>query len=370
MAVVRKGGVPKLQDMAMIRMPGFDQALRDVGILPPPTFGGQQLFSQEEVAEAAFAHYRQAYGDDGFPYRKLPLHLCMQELNRLANTETGKLIHTVTGYHVADTYHPHRFHAAAKGMKAPYDSFHSDKSLLRAINMEIEKGGSVGDGILPSMLLVLGTQACANFRPGFACYLYRKYCQPGARVLDTSTGYGGRLVGFMASGIAGHYVGIDPNTPTYQGNLKMASDLGFADKVTLLHSPAEDVAVEQVGEASCDFAFTSPPYFAKERYSTEDTQSWVRYGDDKTGEAWRQGFLAPMMRLQFAALKPSCFALVNIADVKLFGREYPLKDWCIEAARSAGFTYRATEVFPMAQRVGANQDEGVAEEPLLIFEKV
>src|SRR5581483_2596582 len=87
----------------------------------------------------------------------------------------------------------------------------------------------------------------------------------------------------------------------------------------------------------CDFAFTSPPYFAKEHYSEDETQSWKRYGHDP--ELWRTSFLEPMMRLQFAALKRGAYSCVNVADVKVGKFVVPLSDWTREAGISAGFEY-------------------------------
>jgi hypothetical protein len=318
------------------------------------------LFDDERIVEAAFAHFRGI----GFPYRKLPLHLSMQELNALAVTEMDSLIGTDLAYHVADTYHPHRFHAAAKGMKAPFDSFADDKLLRRALTLEIGHG-KIPAGYFTSLNIVSGTQSCSNFRPGFASYLYRRYCKQGDTVLDTSTGYGGRLTGFLASGIAGRYIGIDPNTLTHAGNTRLATDLGFTDAVELYNLPAEDVPHETVA-GRCDFAFTSPPYFAKEIYSDEPTQSCNRYA---TGDAWRDGFLVPMLRLQFAALKPGSTAIVNIADVKLGSTTYPLANWTRECGQAVGFRYVRTDEFPMQRRVGAGMSDEIATEPVIVFQK-
>lgn len=220
-------------------------------------------------------------------------------------------------------------------------------------------------GAWSQLWIVSGVQAASNFRPGFACHLYRKYATPGDTVLDCSTGYGGRLVGFMASGVAGRYIGIDPNVPTHEGNERLAHDLGFSDRVELYNLPAEDVPAEKLA-GHCDFAFTSPLYFAKEHYSGDDTQSWVRY---KTGEEWRLGFLVPMMALQFAALKPGKFAIVNIADVKLRGKAYPLERWAKEAGLEVGFEYVKTDRFVLTRRFGAGQDDEVTTEPVAVFRK-
>jgi len=42
----------------------------------------------------------------------------------------------------------------------------------------------------------------SNFRPAYAAYVYKKYCRgKAAKLLDISSGYGGRLVGAIASGV-------------------------------------------------------------------------------------------------------------------------------------------------------------------------
>jgi len=320
-----------------------------------------QVYTQEQIIESAFAWFRA----NGFPYRNLAPHVSMQEINKLLTTEPENLLNTDTAYHVADTYHPHRFHASAEGMKAPFDSFMDDNDLRRAMRLNQENGYTLPQEAFGQMWIVAGTQAASNFRPGFAAYLYRKYCPPNATVLDTSTGYGGRLVGFIGSGIDGFYIGIDPNTLTHAGNLRMAQELQFADRVELHNLPAEDVPHDAVA-GRCDFAFTSPPYFRKEHYSDEDTQSWKRY---QTGDAWRDGFLRPMMALQYAALKDDCYAVVNIADVKIKNKVYPLADWTIEAGETVGFEFVRRDDFPLTRRFGAGMADEVATEPVLVFRK-
>jgi hypothetical protein len=322
---------------------------------------GPKVFDAEAVIESAFHWFRKT----GFPYRNLPIHVCMQEINRLAASSAESMVSCKTAYYVADTYHRHRLAATAEGMMSPVDAFEDDDLLRRAIRLKVECGRNVGDDCLDTIPVISGTQACSNFRPGFACRLYREYCEPGATVLDTSTGYGGRLVGFIASGMAGLYIGVDPNTKTHAGNLRMAEDLGFGGKVELHNLPAEDVSHEVV-LGRCDFAFTSPPYFRKEHYSEEPTQSWKRY---QTGDAWRDGFLLPMLGLQFAALKPGKYAIVNIADVTIKGKPFPLVTWTVAMADKVGFRYVRTDEFAMQKRFGAGHDDDVAIEPVLVFRK-
>jgi hypothetical protein len=250
-------------------------------------------------------------------------------------------------------------------MKSPLQAFEDDKLLRRALVNAIEGGRTVGTEYFTTLNIVSGTQAASNFRPGFALLLYRRFANADSVILDTSTGYGGRLVGFMASGCR-QYIGIDPNIPTHDGNRKMADELGFGSRVELHNLPAEDVATARLYER-CDFAFTSPPYFSKEHYSDDETQSWKRYG---TGEAWRDGFLLPMLRLQYAALRDGCYAVVNIADVKLRGGTYPLAQWTVDAGKEAGFSFVREERFALPGRdFGADIEDLADSEPVLIFRK-
>lgn len=321
---------------------------------------GAKVFADEQVIDSAFAWFRAT----GFPYRRLPVHVCMQEINDLAQTEPDSLLRTRTGYHVADTYHPHRFRSLNESSRrSVVDAFDDDRLLRRALEQEM-KWARIGDGFINQLDTVSGTKGASNFRPGFALLLYRRFAPPGAVVLDTSTGYGGRLVAFLASGLS-RYVGIDPNTETHAGNLRLAQDMGASDRVELHNLPAEDVPHDLLA-GRCDFAFTSPPYFRKERYGDEPTQSWKRY---PTGDAWRDGLLVPMMRLQFAALKPGSLSVVNVADIESKGTTYPLAEWTVGAAQAAGFAHEDTMEFPLGVRFGVGVSDEVATEPVLLFRK-
>src|ERR1039458_6268539 len=164
---------------------------------------GPTIYQDEEITADAFTYFRK----HGFPYRKLPVHICKQEINALAKCKS--LLTTTLGYHVADTYHPHRFHGHARKMKSPVEAFEDDKMLMRAIRLQYKYAGVIGQEYFSLLHYVSGVQVTANFRPGVAVHYYRKFCKNGACVLDPCTGYGGRLLGAMASGVVEDYVGID-----------------------------------------------------------------------------------------------------------------------------------------------------------------
>lgn len=361
---------------------GYDDSLlrqllveaRDDGGLPGTGFTDQDLadlldeaetapareigpYNDADVIESAFRYYRAR----GFPWAAMPLHERWQQVNRLALTASEGLLHSLAAYRVPDHYHPQRFTTPIPGKVTPVEAFDDDVKLRHALRLIVEDGGVITDSALLSTLgYVRGSQLAAQFRPGVALHYARRFCPEGGTWLDTSAGFGGRLVAFAASH-CGRYVGIDPSTAAHEGNSALAHDLGIANRLLLLNEPAEDVSDVE----PADFALTSPPYFAKERYSDEPTQSYLRY---PTGEEWRDHFLLPMLRLQYDALKPGAVSVVNIADVQINSVEYPLVWWTITAAKSIGFTHMTTEVMPMPRTPGRGE-RPEREEPCVILRK-
>lgn len=326
-------------------------------------------FSKDAVAAAAFDYFRST----GFPYRNLPLHVQMQEINKLAACDQEKAFTSHYGGQVADTYHQHRYACHAVNKRSPLDSFGDDAQLRHAISEALDQGVTLGEGYFGMLGLVRGTQACSNFRPGLAMHVYRRFGVSGGLVVDPCTGYGGRLTGWIASRLGGRYVGVDPHTETHDANVRLADALAPPESVVLINSPFEDVDLSAAGVAdgTADFVFTSPPYFMKERYSDQVTQSFRRYpGID----AWTDGFLRPLMRKSFAALRPGKFYCINIADIKVQQRTFPLEELTRVSASDAGFELVETIQIPFVQHfgkgVGASSDEdGQQTEPLFVFRK-
>ena len=299
------------------------------------------LFDEQDVIQTAFNDFRQR----GFPYPSLPLFRCKMELNALANLNQADCLNSRVGYRIADTYNRHRFHSAAINMSSPYDSFMNDTRLLKVLSKQYASAKTFEYGYLGFMSLVNGTQACSNFRPAFAKMLYNKYSPENGVVFDSSTGYGGRLVGFLGSHCSAYH-GTDPNTLTHEANTKMSGDLKNNKHVFLYNSPIEDLNIDHLIE-QCDFSFTSPPYFKKELYSKEDTQSCNRYPEY---QSWIDGFLKPMISKQFQVLKDGAICIINIEDVSISKKKYPLVEPTIAVAVESGFEWIKNDVFPMQPR--------------------
>ena len=141
---------------------------------------------------------------------------------------------------------------------------------------------------------------CSQFKPNVAKIIYD------------------RLAGFYASEYGKHYVGLDPrkeNHPIYEQQSKFyQKHLGFFEhdrKCDFHCSPAEDFDFAPYKE-HFDMVFTSPPYFSVERYSYDDTQSWVRYKDIND---WNKDFLHTTLGNLWDSIKVGGYLLVNISDV-------------------------------------------------------
>jgi hypothetical protein len=156
----------------------------------------------------------------------------------------------------------------------------------------------------------------SQFKPVIAKAFYEKF--QSKNVLDFSAGWGDRLCGFYASDCTEHYVGIDPNLdchPNYKKQIefyeKRRTFLEEPKKVTLIAQPAEDVDYSEY-ENYFDTIFTSPPYFNTEKYSEQETQSYLRY---KQIDDWNVNFLHKALGKMIPTLKKDGILAINIADV-------------------------------------------------------
>ena len=190
--------------------------------------------------------------------------------------------------------------------------------------LEVEK---VDRGTLRSCI-GLRKYICSQFKPNVAKSIYDMF--KAETILDFSMGWGDRLAGFYASDYGKHYVGIDPrkeNHSIYKEQSEFyEKHLGFFEherKSEFHCSPAEEFDFSQYNNYF-DLVFTSPPYFNVERYSYDDTQSWVRY---KSIEDWNTDFLQNTLKNLWSSIKTGGYLLVNISDVNASSKGKKTKGW-------------------------------------------
>ena len=177
-------------------------------------------------------------------------------------------------------------------------------------------------------------------------------------MLDMCGGFGGRLLGFAASNCI-EYVGTDPSTKTYEGLVNLASDIKQIKpnkSFTIFNQPFEDL---DLPTDYFNVAFTSPPYFNTEIYSTEVSNSCNRY---QTYISWLHGFLEPMINNATKAVKHGGCVIVNIADVK---NAPNLSADCYNLMLASGLTRVDTYRMAFSSIAG----KGVKYEPVYVFKK-
>ena len=201
----------------------------------------------------------------------------------------------------------------------------SDKSFTRYVRKLLKYGKSPND--MRSMFAFVGAGYCSNFRPATAKTIYELYGKDNCKVLDTSSGFGGRLLGFFTAKNTSEYVGIDPNTADSCNKFIefMQMRFGLNKKAYVNKIGSEDFTVENYPqyENYFDISFTSPPYFDTEKYSDSDTQSYKKFN---TYDMWVDGFYRNTIYNSCNALKlDGTFAInifVKVDNIKEYTEEF------------------------------------------------
>lgn len=131
-------------------------------------------------------------------------------------------------------------------------------------------------------------------------------------VLDPCAGWGGRMLGAIASGA--EYIAFEPNTETYKHLLELAKFLQIDNRVHIYNEGAENINSD---DFKVNLILTSPPYFDLEIYCDEPTQSITGYDNY---DAWLNNWLNPVVNKCLNSLVggASCWNVAPnmIADVE------------------------------------------------------
>ena len=168
----------------------------------------------------------------------------------------------------------------------------------------------------------LGLTKNTMYRPQMAKLICDTY-KPKL-VLDPCAGWGGRMLGAVASGA--HYYAFEPNTTTYDNLLRLAHFLDIEDKVTLICDDALQMGKYSIPKV--DLVLTSPPYYTLEIYCKEDTQSVNNY---QTYEDWSKFSLKELIRICNYQLIDNGYSCWNVGrtgcwtmfdDVRSYHKEF------------------------------------------------
>lgn len=209
------------------------------------------------------------------------------------------------------------------------------------------------------------SQPAVNFPPLTAKYIYQKYTdhikdKSDLTIYDPSSGWGGRILGAMSVDDRQlHYVGTDPNTDNYlpeinKSRYEYLADwfnentnggnpfFGHRNTYELFQDGSEEIADNpkfQKYKGKLDLVFTSPPYFNREQYSGDDSQSFKKFPEYAD---WRDNFLRPTLKTCSEYLRKDRYLLWNIADIADGDDYMPLEQDSIDILAEHGLKYVTT----------------------------
>ena len=252
-----------------------------------------------------------------------------------------------------------------------YNRFFNEVCLERAIKFALsyEGGSATPSAVLAGVRLAGGSPS--NFRPMNAKAIYEKLCtKKGAVILDTSSGFGGRLLGCLSSKNNYKYIGLDPNVETmyhlHQLGEYIEQVTGRTDSFEL-HCVGSEVFKGKPN--SIDFMFTSPPYFDLEHYSDDETQCYNKFN---TLDSWMNGFVKGTLENIKYMLKPGSRYAVNIADFYNGGTEVSFVDDWSKLSEKMGMPLVARYDMEIMARAGSlefSMGEGSKKEGIYVFQK-
>ena len=128
------------------------------------------------------------------------------------------------------------------------------------------------------------------------------------RILDMSCGWGDRLLAAISyENNLQYYYGIDPNKCLFSGYNKIISLAKNTSKFVMINKPFETVIINK----KFDMMFSSPPYFEFEKYSTDTTQSYIKY---RSLNSWLKNFMFVSIKKIYNLLDLNGYLCLNISD--------------------------------------------------------
>jgi len=319
----------------------------------------------EYAVEVIFNHYRKY----GFPHYKISEDEKYNHMKKLRKFDHDSIldgdviIQTMHCLRMAWNYFPHWVDVRCGSSKmSPIEYFNDDKKLKGIIRKTWKWQQNYGGGKFTEnrfrqcLKLYEGSQGVSNFRPTAAKVVYETYGGDGV-TWDMSSGWGGRLIGALSSERIKKYIGTEPSSKTFDGLLKLKEDFSYLNKEVELHKLGSEVFVPE--KDTLDLCFTSPPYFDTEKYSDEDTQSYVKF---PTENDWLNGFLRKTIENCYYGLKKDGYMLINIANTPKYKF---IEEGTMNISEEIGFVHERTLQLTLSSVMGA----GYKYEPIFVFRK-
>jgi hypothetical protein len=317
--------------------------------------------------EDLISSYVKLWRERGYPnYQKSDYNMAREFSELLAFDDktifrNGIIKQTMHSCGLLWTYFPHWIDVKYGEQKTIRELWNDDEKLTELIKKTYEYEKKHGAGYITTNRLrqnskvYLSKQSVSNFRPSAAKFIYNRYGN-GGDVWDMSCGWGGRLLGFLASDCRS-YIGTEPASDTFNGLLSLNAQFNNESKIVSLFKTGSEDYLPQ--NESLDLCFTSPPYFDTEKYSDEDSQSYIKY---PTKESWLVGFYQKSITNCYHGLKSGGKMMINIANT-------PKHDWLESetVAISTAIGFDLSEIIRL--ELSSISGSGAKYEPIFIFNK-
>lgn len=296
----------------------------------------------------------------GFPL--IEKNFNAKELNVLYNKEFKILTNSNSCLTFLNSYMPHMWDIITDNKKSAKKYF--EENLEDLIKNRLKYSYRDGKFILNRSRMQIGlklsTGVPKNFKPAIAKFLIEKYGIENTKVFDPCCGFGGRLLGSFAAKNCISYTGCEPSIKTYLALNELKYDLEQSNirdnfKININSSPIEDYNTNE----EYDLILTSPPYFDKEKYAHEETQSFLKYPDYLT---WKNNFLLALAKKSYEVLKEGKYAIFMINNYKNYNL---IEDFKL-IMEEVGFKYIMAEINIQKSIITL---KNCFNEPLLIFKK-
>ena len=236
-------------------------------------------------------------------------------------------------------------------------------------------------------------QYAVNFPPVIAKAIWEKYTEEfktdeKVYVWDPSSGWGGRILGAMATKTDRTlvYLGCDPNTDHTIHGMGLVTGDEKIDSLPNVFTKYDDLATffnTQTAKANALFphfnewkvwqlgseemqhkkafqeykgklsvVFTSPPYFHREVYSEDASQSCNKFS---AYEDWRDSFLYETLKTAYDWLRPGGYICWNIASIKEGKKFVPLEEDSCSIMEKLGFEKVEILKLVLGQMPGGNR---------------
>jgi hypothetical protein len=356
---------------------GYESVYPDLMKLTKERWSKENDTGKLQIEQEVFDIYRAI---DVLPITYYSIDGCKEQIKTLRGRspkiKDRKIpVGNTAGLGLSRFWFPNMQEATTAGSKTVslHSRFNDDKKLRRAIKLCYKHRDEGEKTVLPinirrALELVSGG-TIQNFKPLNATAIWEYICPTMfGRVLDFSSGYGGRMLGAMTSGMRYHYTGIDPNTKTYNGLVALGDLINdvIGTEYEMHHCGSEDY---NIIPDFFDAAFSSPPYFNLEIYSDEPTQCMNKYLDRT---AWFEHYVEPTLIMLRKGLTHDGIYAVNIADYNVGKNQFQIVDHWIEMSEKLGFKHEETVHMMLNVRPGVGNNKtqnGYKSEGVYIFRK-